>query len=135
MSRVTPWVAAIGLASMMQAALAQERVYRCGASYSNEPCASGSAVDVDDRRSAPQVAEARTVAQRDARLADALTRQREQAEQAAARQGPVMIGTPIRVAHDGAACQPGAGCARADHPRRKRDKSDRVTLYRAVDAR
>jgi multidrug efflux pump subunit AcrA (membrane-fusion protein) len=116
-------------------ALAQDRVYRCGASYSHEPCASGTVLLVDDARSAPQVAHAQVVAERDARLADTLTRQRQQAEQAAARQGPVLIGAPTRVTFDAAACRPGANCSRPERSKRKREKADPVTLYRGASAR
>jgi len=128
-------VVAVALAALAHAAAAQDRVYRCGASYSHEPCASGAVVDVTDPRSAPQVAQARAVAQCDAHLADALALQRERAERAAARQGPALIGAPARVAHDAAACRSGSGCTRAEPSKRKREKADRVAQYRAIDAR
>jgi len=122
-ARVT-W--ALGLALACAAAYAQDRVHRCGASYSHEPCAGGSAIAVDDARTASQVAQARKVAQLDARLADALERQRLMAEQAAARQGPVLIGTPTRVAHDSDGGEP-------REPRRA--KPHAVTLQRALRSR
>jgi len=132
MSRIAALGLALALYATAVAALAQERIYRCGDSYSQAPCASGTAVDASDARSAAQVAQARAVAQRDARLADAMARARERSEQAAARQGPVLIGSPVRVAHD-SACRPGSHCPRTGP--RKHDQANRVTLYRAPDAR
>jgi hypothetical protein len=110
------------------AAQAQEqRVYRCGAdgrSYSQQPCEAGRGIDVADPRSVHQAAQARQVAQRDARLADALERQRLQAERVAARQGPALIGTAKPVPHVDKPCR--AAC---------RHKIDRATLYRAPQTR
>ena len=95
-----------------------------------QPCANGASLGVADARSAAQVTQARQVAQRDARLAEALVRQRQQAESAALRQGPVLIGA--RVAHDATACRASAAaCARSEWRLGKREKADRVTLYRA----
>jgi len=123
MSRTFGVVVALGLCALATAAAAaQDRVYRCGlegASYSQHPCANGTAFEVADSRSKTQVAQARRVARLDARLAEALARQRQQAESAAARQGPVLIGAPTRVAH----------AERSKH--NKREKADRITLYRA----
>jgi hypothetical protein len=137
MNRLVGWALAAGLCAIAQMAAAQDRVYRCGAdgrSYSQEPCAEGRAIEVDDSRSARQMAQAQQVVQRDARLADALARQRMQAESAASRQGPVLIGSPARVAQD-SACRAGSPCPRFEHPKRRRDKAERVTLYRAPEPR
>ncbi|HET7527006.1 MAG TPA: hypothetical protein VFK10_13780 [Burkholderiaceae bacterium] len=117
--------------ALTQSALALEQVHRCGSSYSFQPCdEGGSAVDAADPRSAQQVTQARQVAQRDARLADALVRQRGQAEQAAMRQGPATLG-PNRFARTPAPCRARSDCERAPHAKRKHDKGERVTLYRA----
>jgi hypothetical protein len=135
MSRSFGFVVALGLCALAQSAAAQDRVYRCGAdghSYSQQPCADGTALEVADTRSAPQVAQARQVAQLDARLAEALERQRRQAESAAARQGPVLIGAPARVAHVTTACRSNSACTRSEGLKHnKRERADRITLYRA----
>jgi hypothetical protein len=134
MSRAAALAVAVVLGALAQAAPAQDRVYRCGAdarSYSQQPCASGATIEVDDARNASQVAQAQQVARLDARLADTLTRQRLQAEYAAARQGPVLIGA-AHASHDVAACHPGSPCARADRPKRKGERAaGGITLYRA----
>jgi hypothetical protein len=123
------------LIAIGQSATAQDHVYRCGAegrSYSQQPCASGTAVEVADTRSALEVAQAQRVAQIDARLADALARQRQQAESAATRRGPVLIGYSAGAAHGAATCRLNTRCSGADGSKHgKRAKSDRVTLYRA----
>jgi len=124
MNAATPWVAALSLAAAALAAHAQDRVYRCGSSYSQEPCSGGSLVAVDDARSAGQVAQAQKVAQLDARLAEALVRERVQAERAAARQGLVLIGTSTPKMH-------GQRAERSVHPRAK---DERITWYRAPGA-
>ena len=135
MSRVVWLAIAVGLTSLVQAAAAQDRVYRCGAdghSYSQQPCAEGMAVEVGDPRSTPQVTQARQVAQLDARLAETLARQRQQAESTAARQGPVLIGASPRGAHDATVCPEGSACGRSERSKHaRRDRADRVTLYRA----
>jgi hypothetical protein len=135
MSRAFGFVVALGLCAIAHAAAAQDRVYRCGIeghSYSQQPCANGTAIEVADARSTSQVTQARQVARLDARLADALARQRQQAELAAARQGPVLIGAPARVAHVTTACRSNSACARTERSKHdKREKADRITLYRA----
>jgi hypothetical protein len=124
MSAPRSWALALSLAAC--AVHAQDRVYRCGASYSQEPCAGGSAVAVDDVRSAAQVAQAQRVAQLDARLADALRRERLQAEQAALQQGPALIGRTTRLTLD---------APRAQRPMPRRAKAEPVTRYRGAGAR
>jgi hypothetical protein len=135
MSRALGFAVALGLCALAHAAAAQDRVYRCGAdgrSYSQQPCANGTALEVADRPSTREVAQARRVAQLDARLAEALARQRQQAELAAARQGPVLIGAPARVAHITPACRSNSACARTERSKpNKRERADRITLYRA----
>ena len=123
MNAAASWVAALSLLAAL-GAQAQDRVYRCGSSYSQAPCAGGDPVAVDDARSAGQAAQARKVAQLDARLADALARERLQAERAAARQGPILLGASKPVAHG----------PRLERPAPPRSKAERVTLYRAPGA-
>lgn len=79
-----PFVVAIALALGMFATASAQTVYRCGDSYSQKPCAGGRAVDVEDPRSPTQREQARTAAQRDARTAQAMERDRLKAEAAAA---------------------------------------------------
>ncbi|MCG3190280.1 MAG: hypothetical protein LKCHEGNO_02952 [Burkholderiaceae bacterium] len=112
------------LALAMPTAQAQERVYRCGASYSQEPCPGGTVVAVDDERSASQREQALRVAQLDARLAAALARERLKAERLAARQGPILLGDPRRT--------PGARALRGPE---KRGKAEPITLYRTTGGR
>ena len=134
MSRLPLWIAVLVLCGSAPAALAQDRVYRCGAegrSYSQQPCAGGTAVEVGDTRSTVEVARAQRVAEVDARLADALARQRQQSESAASRQGPVLIGYSAGAAHGATTCRVDTRCSGADGSKHgKRAKSDRVTLYR-----
>jgi hypothetical protein len=73
---------------------AQERVYRCGSSYSQQPCATALVVDVDDARSDAQRRAAMQVAARDQQTADTLARERRQRDAAAGRQGAAHIGPP-----------------------------------------
>jgi hypothetical protein len=134
MSRIVGFAVAAALIAIGQSAAAQDRVYRCGAegrSYSQQPCAGGTAVEVGDTRSTVEVARAQRVAEVDARLADALARQRQQSESAASRQGPVLIGYSAGAAHGATTCRVDTRCSGADGSKHgKRAKSDRVTLYR-----
>ena len=61
-----------------------QNVYRCGDSYSNQPCPSGVAVSVDDSRSDAQRAEREAATRRDARSADLLEKERLEREKALA---------------------------------------------------
>ncbi|RZT95057.1 hypothetical protein [Rivibacter subsaxonicus] len=60
-----------------------QKIYRCGpdaSTYSQQPCADGKALDLSDPRSAAQRREAQKAATQNAKLADAMEREREQAE-------------------------------------------------------
>lgn len=77
----------LGLAGSMVTA-AQATVYRCGPdgrSYSQQPCADGRAIDVDDARPADERADAAAAVRRDAALARQLERERRLAESRAPR--------------------------------------------------
>jgi hypothetical protein len=72
------------------AAQAQQTVWRCGpggTSYSNQPCAEGRAVGVDDRRNKPDVQAARDVAASDRKLAQSMRQERLQREAEQRAQG------------------------------------------------
>ena len=68
------FTAACALVAMQPAAA--QNVYRCGDSYSQEPCAGGALVQTDDARSDVQRAAAREAAKRDGKSADAMERAR-----------------------------------------------------------
>jgi hypothetical protein len=55
-------------------------VYRCGASYSNQPCAGASTVLADDPRSASQRVQNEAATKRDARLAAVMEKERVRQE-------------------------------------------------------
>ncbi len=55
---------------------AAETVYRCGESYSQQPCPGGKAVQADDPRSESQRAQTRDAARRDAKVADEMQKSR-----------------------------------------------------------
>lgn len=80
------WAAAAGVAQ------AQDRVWRCGNSYSQQPCAAALPVDVDDARTDAQRLAALRVVARDQQTADTLARERRQRDSAAGRQGAAHIG-------------------------------------------
>jgi hypothetical protein len=63
-----------------------QNVYRCGESYSNQPCPGAVVVPTDDPRSAAQRAESRAATQRDTRLADQMQAQRLKREAELARE-------------------------------------------------
>ncbi|MBU3738868.1 MAG: hypothetical protein FGM55_07935, partial [Rhodoferax sp.] len=68
-----------------------QNVYRCGNSYSAQPCPDGSRVDVADPRTPAQRQQAQDATERDARDAERLKQQRlkqDQARQGAARKTP-----------------------------------------------
>lgn len=81
---------------MPATAAAETTVYRCGAegrAYSQQPCADGRAMTLDDSRSDAQQRAARQGIERDQALADRLRRERreQEADWAAAPRGPAAI--------------------------------------------
>lgn len=68
----------------MQAAWAQ-KVYRCGSSYSQEPCPGGTAIEADDARSPEQRKARLDSAKSERRAGDKLEKNRLKEEAAAAR--------------------------------------------------
>ena len=58
------------------APLAAQNVYRCGDSYSQQPCPGGTIIEAQDERSAGQRAQTSQAAQRDAKTADAMEKAR-----------------------------------------------------------
>jgi hypothetical protein len=128
-------VAFIAVALCAGAAAAQSPVYRCGSSYSQEPCAHGRSVDVADPRSAQQAAQARQAALRDAREADELERARLRAERDAARHGPALIGWSKPAAAGDARCTKGSACKHGEASDRRPTKVHKVMLYRGAQAR
>ena len=64
-----------------------QTVWRCGSSYGTQPCAGGSAVDVTDRSTSPDAAQATRRAAEDMRRAEAM----EKARLAADRNAPKAI--------------------------------------------
>jgi hypothetical protein len=76
------------------ASTAGAQVYRCGDTYSQQPCPGGTKVDVDDKRSADQRAQASEAAKRDAKSADAMEKARVKEE---AKPAPVGM-PPVKAA-------------------------------------
>jgi hypothetical protein len=66
-----------------------QNIYRCGNTYSQQPCADGKLVAASDSRSAAQKSQTDEAAKRDARAADAMQKARIKEE---AR--PVPVGVP-----------------------------------------
>jgi hypothetical protein len=82
-----PVSAAVMTCTLLLAAVpaVAQKIYRCGPDanvYSQQPCADGKALDVNDPRTATQQREARSAAAQDAKRAAAMQREREQAERA-----------------------------------------------------
>ena len=85
MSRRVRRLVMVFMATLVLPAAAQQKVWRCGNSYSNQPCDEARAVEVADPRTAAQRRDAERAALRDARLGAELESDRE-AREAAARQ-------------------------------------------------
>ena len=83
-------------------------VYRCGSSYSAQPCPGSPALDVADPRSVAQQREAREASGRDAALARQMRTQRMADERAAPKGGAANVG-PV-------AAHPPAKAASKPHP-------------------
>jgi hypothetical protein len=106
--------AAMLLACGLVAAQAQT-VYRCGNEYSQKPCAGGSAVNVDDKRSAAQARDTTAAAKRDAKLGDEMQKERIAREKEVAGPSSVVLGTP-----KAAASAPQAAASKPQHNAKKK---------------
>lgn len=89
-----------------------QTVYRCGNSYSQQPCAGGTAIDSSDARTPAEAARATGVAAADARRADAMEKARMAQEKDAPKAviiGPQTPATPpeSRPVKDGAKAKAG----------------------------
>lgn len=69
-------IAVAALLALAAAAAEGQTVYRCGSSYSQQPCADGKAFDVTDRTSAAEASRASHAAKVDAQRAEALEKAR-----------------------------------------------------------
>jgi flagellar biosynthesis GTPase FlhF len=83
---------ATALGLLLVATVQAQGVYRCGNSYGPAPCAGGSAVPVDDARTADQRQQAMAAKKQDAQLARELAAERRAREQAAVGQRAARIG-------------------------------------------
>ncbi len=81
---------ALSLAAASVAAPAQA-IYRCGDSYSQQPCAGGRAIEADPAPTAAERRQSAAATQRDARLADSLEKDRLRQE---AQPGQLYIPPP-----------------------------------------
>ncbi|MET0335612.1 MAG: hypothetical protein ABW190_15170 [Rhizobacter sp.] len=115
MKKLTVLMAALVCAAAAQA----QTIYRCGASYSQTPCAQGRAIVVNDGPTAQQQQEALDVAARDRYLGDTLEQDRLTQE---AMQRPASAGKiDGRVGH--ATQWRDVPSAKSHHPRKKHAKS------------
>jgi hypothetical protein len=75
---------------------AAQTIYRCGNSYSQQPCPGGTAVQADDKRSASQSSQTSLAAERDAKAADAMEKARlkEEAKPAQVAMPPARAEVP-----------------------------------------
>jgi hypothetical protein len=125
---------ALGVLLCAAGASAQDRVYRCGAdgrSYSRDPCQAGRAVDVADTRTSAQAQQTHQAALRDARMADALQRERERRERVALNQRAAGIGS-AQPAPSSERCAKGRHCAAKQSPKRRHEAAPPLTLYKAA---
>ncbi|MFP5477150.1 MAG: hypothetical protein ACLGJD_26210, partial [Gammaproteobacteria bacterium] len=70
--RVTAALLGAALGGWMPLSAAAQAIYRCGNSYSQQPCPGGKIVDADDSRSASQKSQTDQAVRRDAKAAEAL---------------------------------------------------------------
>lgn len=97
--RIAVTMAAVAAAAACLTAVAQttpKKVYRCEVNgkvtYTDETCKGGAELAADDARSESQRKAARDAVAREGKLAQQMTRERQAAEAAAAKQGAAHIG-------------------------------------------
>ena len=103
-----------------------QTVYRCGtegAVSSQQPCPQGRVIDAGDARSPEQQAQTQAAVRRDARVAAALQRERQQRERAVAAPATSLSATP-----------PSAAASASKAPKRTGARAkDASTDFRAVE--
>ena len=124
------WIIGLGLVMAALGAQAVQPVYRCGSTYSQQPCPEGRIVDATDPRSAAQRAEARRVAALERQQAAQMERDRRAQE---ASQKPAAA-----TGFDSRSPAPEATASSADrgrHPKKrsKAAKSGADDTFTAVD--
>lgn len=115
-----PLIASLLVPLLASAPLQAQTVYRCGNSYSQQPCPGGSPVDASDRRTAEQRKTHEASVQHERRTADGLEKTRLKEEAAAAR-----AAERADKAQRAADKKPGAAT-----PKNQRAK-DKIPAYRA----
>ena len=104
--------------------------WRCGNTYTDQPCTGGKAVNVDDARSAAEQRAAERQVRDAGRHADALARERRALEARSVNQGPAVIARP-----EPAFAQPSpradkvASKPRLDKPKKPRMAGDAFTAH------
>ena len=106
-----------------EAMAADAPVYRCGNSYSSQPCPGGSALDASDPRTAAQQRQAREASERDAALARQMKAQRVADERAAPKGGAANLGAVAARPPAKAASKPHAGTHQKTHKAAKPGKA------------
>ena len=87
-------------------------IYRCGDSYSQQPCAGGKLVAASDSRTAAQKSQTDAATRRDAKTAEAMEKARLKEEAK-----PVSVGMPLPKAQEPASAQkPTKGAAKKKKP-------------------
>jgi hypothetical protein len=89
MQKVTPVAVLFIAACASSTGASAQTTYRCGNSYSQQPCAGGVVLDPRDRRDSSQKVQSDTATLRDARAAEA-----RQAERLAQEQKDLLANTP-----------------------------------------
>jgi hypothetical protein len=112
---------------LLLAAPAQaQAVYRCGNTYSADPCAGGMAVAVDDARTADQQQQGVAAKKQDLRLARQLAAERRARDQAAVGQQAARIG-PSEAERAQAEAAQAKAQAKAAAKRNKANKPRKLT--------
>lgn len=101
-----------------------EQIYRCGNSYSQQPCAGGTAIDADDKRSSEQRKAHDAAVRRERQEADRLEKERIKTEAAALR--AARDAQPKGTGHE-ATKPPAAGTK----PKARQKKKDTLPTYKA----
>lgn len=91
MRHMTAFAIVLIATNLYGARCSAQSAYRCGSSYSQQPCPGGTPVQADDARTTQQAAQATAAAKRDTRLADEMQRDRLRQE---AKASPANIPPP-----------------------------------------
>ena len=123
----------IALLMLVAGSAGAQQVYRCGSNYSQQPCAGGTSVQVEDTRTQAEANRANVETKRQAKAADAMEKARLQQEAKSAPANILPQGAPAASASEPGAEKKAEAKDKAKAKPKKPDHFTAVAPKKATD--